>query len=126
MTQAEQFRSGEFEVSVHRQGETVVLHVSGELDTITTPTLANHLDNALMQGPTVVIVDLAAVDFMSSSGLNLLVNVHRLLEKTPVSMRIVADGPATARVMTVTGVDEILDLYPTMTAALTGLRPETD
>jgi hypothetical protein len=31
-----------------------------------------------MQGPAVVIIDLADVGFMASAGLNLLVNAHRL------------------------------------------------
>jgi anti-sigma B factor antagonist len=123
VTQAEQFRSGELAVNVYREGDAVVLQVSGELDTVTTPTLANHLDHALMQVPAVVVVDLAAVDFMASAGVNLLVNAHRLLEDTTVSLRVAADGPAAIRPMQVTGTDRIMDLYPSVRAALLGQRP---
>lgn len=98
----------------------MVLTVSGALDTITAPSLATHLDVVLAGGPAVLIVDLTGVDFLSSAGINLLVETHHLTARTATMLRVAADGPATSRPMRSIGVDQIVDLYPTVTEAIRG------
>lgn len=120
MTEAEPYRTSGFTVSPYREGEAVVLRVSGELDIVTAPTLATYLDIALTSAPSVVIVDLIGVDFISSAAFTLLVETHRLTERTTTSLRVAADGPATSRPLQVSGIDQIIDLYPSVTAAMRG------
>jgi anti-sigma B factor antagonist len=120
MTEAEPYRTSGFTVSPYRAGEAVVLRVSGELDIVTAPTLATYLDIALTSAPSVVIVDLIGVDFISSAAFTLLVETHRLTERTTTSLRVAADGPATSRPLQVSGVDQIIDLYPSVAAAMRG------
>ncbi|MGC2652605.1 MAG: STAS domain-containing protein [Mycobacterium sp.] len=115
-------RSELFAVNRRDDGEAVVLTVSGALDTITTPSLATHLDVVLTSGPAVLIVDLTGVDFLSSAGINLLVETHHLTARTAIMLRVAADGPATSRPMRSLGVDQVVDLYPTVTEAIRG-RP---
>jgi anti-sigma B factor antagonist len=122
MTQAEQFREGRFVVSPHRDGEAVVLRVSGELDVVTVPTLATYVDVALNSQPTVLVIDLTDVIFLSSAALKLLIEAHRLAEPTDTLMRVVADTDAAIRPMRMTGVDQTLDLYPSVTEAISGRR----
>ena len=100
----------------------MVLKVSGALDTITAPSLATHLDVVLASGPAVLIVDLTGVDFLSSAGINLLVETHHLTARTATLLRVAADGPATSRPLRSIGVDQIVDLYPTVTEAIRGER----
>ncbi len=100
-----------------------MLEVSGALDTITAPSLATHLDVALTGGPAVLVVDLSGVDFLSSAGINLLVETHNLTARTTTMLRVAADGPATSRPLRSIGIDQIVDLYPNATEALRG-RPE--
>jgi anti-sigma B factor antagonist len=115
-------RSEPFAVTRRDEGEAVVLTVSGALDTITAPSLATHLDVVLTSGPAVLIVDLAGVDFLSSAGINLLVETHHLTARTATMLRVAADGPATSRPMRTIGIDQIVDLYPTVTEAIRGRR----
>ena len=85
-------RRAGFGVTRSNLGETVVLQVRGVLDQMTAPSLATHLDLVLTNGPAVLIVDLTCVDFMSSAGITLLVETHRLAARTATALRVAADG----------------------------------
>ncbi len=123
MNVSEHNRSGRFSISPRRDGETVVLHVKGDLDVLTAPTLGTHLDVALADCPSVLIVDITDVEFLSSAGISVLVETHRLTERAHMSLRVVADGPATSRPIRMMRIDEVIDLYPTLTAAIRGQNP---
>jgi anti-sigma B factor antagonist len=115
-----QHSRGRFAVKPRRDGDTVVLHVAGDLDVLTAPTLGTHLDVALTGNPSVLVVDITDVGFLSSAGLSMLVETHRLTSKADISLRVVAQGPATARPMHMMRIDEFIDLYPTVEDALLG------
>jgi anti-anti-sigma factor len=109
-------------VRPRRDGATLVLHVEGDLDVLTAPTLGTHLDVALTDNPSVLIVDITDVGFLSSAGISMLVETHRLTSRAGISLRVVADGPATARPTRMMRIDEIIDLYPTVADALSGTK----
>jgi len=111
---------GRFVVRPRRDGETLVLSVEGDLDVLTAPTLGTHLDVALADNPSVLIVDISGVGFLSSAGISILVETHRLTSKAGIALRVVADGPATARPLRMMKLDEIILLYPTVEEALRG------
>ena len=113
------------ELSVTRRdaGEAVVLQVNGVVDIITAPSLATHIDVALSGTPAVLVIDLTGVDFLSSAGITVLVEVQRLTQNSPTSLRVAADGSATSRTLRIVGLDEFIDLYPTVNEALEGRQP---
>ncbi len=111
-------RSRGFSVSPDRQGAALVLRVTGDLDAMTAPTLVTHLDIALADAPPVVVVDMTDVEFLSSAGISVLVETHRLAERADISLRVVADGPATSRPFRMMRLDEVIDLYPTLADAM--------
>lgn len=115
-------RRGRFSVSPRRHGETLVLHVAGDLDVLTAPTLGTHLDVALSStlSTSVVVVDLSDVEFLSSAGISVLVETHRLTACTALSLRVVADGPVTGRPLRLMRLDEVINLYPSVEAAMQG------
>lgn len=122
MTGTEHDRRGRFTVCPHRDGETLVLRVTGDLDVLTAPTLGTHLDVALSSpiSTSVVIVDLTGVEFLSSAGISVLVETHRLTASTDLSLRVVAEGPATSRPLQLMRLDEIIDLYSSVEDAQQG------
>ena len=93
------------------------------MDVLTAPTLGMHLDIALASSPPVLIVDLTDVEFLSSAGISLLVETHRLTARAEMSLRVVADGPATSRPMQMMRIDEVIEMYPTVEAAIRGEKP---
>ncbi|MFW0149442.1 STAS domain-containing protein [Mycobacterium sp. smrl_JER01] len=113
---------GRFTVTPRRNGEVLVLHVCGDLDVLTAPTLETHLDVALADSPDVLIVDITDVGFLSSAGISVLVGTHALTQRANISLRVVAEGPATSRPIRMMSIDSIIDLYPTVAEAVRG-RP---
>lgn len=115
--------SDEFLITRNDTDEAVVLQVSGVIDIITAPSLATQLDIALAGTPPVLVVDLNKVDFLSSAGITVLVEAHRLTQNSATSLRVAADGSATSRPLQIVGVDKIVELYPTVDDAVRGRQP---
>ncbi|TVT56295.1 STAS domain-containing protein [Amycolatopsis rhizosphaerae] len=97
-----------------------VLEVSGELDMATAPQLARALDELRSSPDRVLLVDLAGVGFLGSSGLAVLVNLHRELEPGRL-LRIVAPSRDAYRAFAVTGLAGELPLYRSYEDALATL-----
>ena len=62
-----------------RTDECTVVQVSGELDIATAPQLSDHLIALIRDGHRIV-VELTEVEFMDSSGLEVLLRCHRAAE----------------------------------------------
>jgi anti-anti-sigma factor len=84
---------------------------------LTSPKLTESLDEVLDRHPRTVVVDLTKVDFLGSAGLAALVTAHERAQAGE-KLRIVASARETQRAFSMTGLDELLDLYPTCEAAL--------
>lgn len=106
--------------SITHEDGIAVLTVGGEVDLATVPAFEAAIAEALSPKPTALIVDLSGVDFLASAGLQALVATHESISKA-ADFAVVADGPATSRPIQLTGLDQILSLYPTMTEAMAAM-----
>jgi anti-anti-sigma factor len=104
--------------------EAVVLHAKGEVDSSTVGELISQLDAALRQAGThasrLLIIDLQAVTYFGSAGLNAVLDCHRQGLQARTSVRLVADNGLVVRPIEVTNLDSVLDLYPALPEALQG------
>jgi anti-anti-sigma factor len=106
-------------------GRVAVVTMTGELDMLTAPQLQQRLRAALDQNPVALVVDLSGLDFLASVGIQLLVETHNAI--TPqVRFAVVADGPATSRPMKLTGVTELIAVYPNRDLALSNVEAFID
>ena len=113
--------------SVSHDDGVAVLAVSGEIDLATIPAFEAAIAEALKQRPTALIVDLSAVDFLASAGLQALVATHENVSGE-AGFAVVADGPATSRPIELTGLDQILSLHASLDdakAAVKASRPQS-
>lgn len=86
-----------------------VVAVSGSVDMLTAPGLAEAIESALAKKPKGLIVDLSKVEFLGSAGISVLMKTRdNLGESTPFC--VVADGPATHRPLTLLGINELMSL----------------
>ena len=77
------------------QGTTQVVAVGGEIDLSCVDEIQRATDAALSQGPETVVLDLSAVTFCDSSGIELVVRCHRRAEAQRVRLVVVRPtGPA--------------------------------
>ncbi|OBI91045.1 STAS domain-containing protein [Mycobacterium asiaticum] len=106
-----------FEVEQHERDGAVVLAVSGEVDMLSAPQLAEAISTSLAHKPAALIVDLSKVEFLASAGLSVLVNGQAEVV-APTKFAVVADGPATSRPIKLMGIDSLLSLHRTLDNAL--------
>ena len=94
-----------------------MVSASGALDLLTSPRLEQLIASTLQERPAGLIVDLTEVNFLSSAGMQVLVNVHAAA--TPdVGFVVVADGRSTSRPLTLVGLTEVFDVVATLQAAV--------
>ncbi|NKE62503.1 STAS domain-containing protein [Lentzea sp. PSKA42] len=113
------------EVQREAEGLAVVVRAAGELDQYTVPVLRTEIDAAFAAAtpPSPVVVDLTGIDFFGSAGINELVIQHERATGGPVPLRIVAPQEKVLRPIALTGLDDVLDIYPELELALHCDRP---
>ncbi|GGM92823.1 anti-sigma factor antagonist [Lentzea pudingi] len=104
--------AGDFRVTAAHTSQTLVITVSGELDSATAGELAEHLDRvAAGSGP--LVVDMTGVTFCDSSGLNcLMAAVAR-----DVDLRIIGSRQV-LKVLRLAGVMHAVTLEPSVARAI--------
>lgn len=110
---------------VDGEGRTV-LAVSGEVDLATMPALTEALAQAHRDGAAGIVVDLAAVDFMDSSGVRVLVEAAHRAEQAGVPLSVRGARGWVARVLEITGVGEFLNMTPAPSVAAGGAASDID
>ncbi|HEU5475906.1 MAG TPA: STAS domain-containing protein [Actinophytocola sp.] len=106
-------------IAVHRHDDQhiVVVDVTGDLDALTAPRLLDTLGALLRERSAVLVVDLTAVAFMGSAGISVLVATHQHAGPH-THLRVVAATRVILRPLQVTGVDTVLNVYPSRVAAI--------
>ena len=99
-----------------------VLTVSGAIDLATAPQLRDAVAAAIGAAERGLVIDLTGVGFLASAGMTVLVEAKQQLGDK--GFAVVADGPATARPLKLTGLDEPLALRPTLAEAVAVARRE--
>ena len=105
-----------FEVVEHGDG-AVVVHVHGEIDTMTAPVLSERL---AMQIPSasLLVVDLSQVTFLGSAGLAALVEAKEKTEGADGRLRLVCGSHAVTRALEATNLLSLFDVADGVPEAL--------
>lgn len=88
-----------------------MLIVQGDLDIATGPELREALGALVEDGRSRIVVDLSPVGFMDSSGLGVLVDVHKRLRQSGDELVLVCDEGPVLRVLGITGLDKVLAVH---------------
>jgi anti-sigma B factor antagonist len=96
----------------------IVLAVRGAVDTSTSPWLRDDLLSRLRDAVPQVILDLTGVGFLSAAGLTTLVTVVDAAVAAEVELRVVASTRPVLVPLTITGLDDVLDICPDVASAL--------
>ena len=86
------------------------IRVSGEVDMACAPALLDTIVSADVPPGGKVVLDLADVAFMDSSGISALVEAHRKREAEGIGMTIVGVPPLVRSLFSISGVDTYLDV----------------
>lgn len=101
--------------------ETLVVVVSGEVDSDTAPTLRTAVTSGIDHtSVNPCILDLTKVTFLNPAGLTALLDAHTHAQARDEPLRIVVDGNRPViRPIEITGLDTALNLYHSIDEALT-------
>ena len=101
------------------RGGYVIAALGGELGITSASALREQL-LGLLRAASHLIIDLSAVEHADASGLAVLVGSRRRARLLGGSLRLAAPSPQVARVLSATGLNQHLDIFPTVRAAITG------
>ncbi len=88
------------------------LHPSGELDILLADDLRKEWLPAVEQlRPERLVIDLSGVTFLDSSGLSLIVALHKLQERHGGRVVLSAPQRPVRRVLEISGIDRVIDVH---------------
>lgn len=105
-------------VSNQERGDVVLVTIRGDVDVYTAPALREHLDRLIATGHRHLVLDLEQVPFMDSTGLGVLVGRLKLVRLQRGSLRVVCTVARILRVFDITGLNQVLSVYPDPEAAV--------
>jgi anti-sigma B factor antagonist len=107
-------------------GRTAVVRLPTEIDLTRSDAVREALLAALNQGALSLIVDMTATTFCDSSGITALVRAARRATATGATIRLAVTAPPVLRVLSLVGVDRLIDIYPSVDAALASLSDQAE
>jgi len=107
----------ELRLESERRGDTVIVRAGGEFDLVTSRQLDEHLARAHWQDRW-VILDLAAVDFMDTSSLAVIVGHWKRLQAAGGMLALAGARYRHTKTLWITGLADRLPMYGTVDEAL--------
>jgi len=101
-------------------GQVAVVTLPAEIDVTNADTVQDELLAALNQHAMLVVADMSTTDFCDSSGVSALVRVFRQAVASGSVLRLGVSTPSVQRVLSITGVDRVMDVFPGVAASLAG------
>lgn len=103
-------------------GETAVLSVEGDIDMATAPVLDSGIARCFAYKTQGLVVDLSETDFLSSAGINVLVQRCAEAGTQNLGFALVASTVATLRLIEILGLRDVLKVFPTRADALRSIQ----
>jgi anti-anti-sigma factor len=97
-----------FSCDVEPDGDAVHVRPSGELDLATAPLLAGALTELSSNGHGKVVLDLAGLTFVDSSGMRVIVEAYHTAARHRVALEILPGPPNVQRAFEVAGLGPML------------------
>jgi len=101
-------------LTVHQDNDHTVLSAAGEIDLSTSENLDGAVVEALDQGTSHLTLDLSEVTFLDSSGLGVIVKALKRAKEVNVTFDVVAANDRVLKVFKLTGLDAVIEIYPTL------------
>ena len=96
-----------------RDGHKTTVWLAGDLDFATVAEVRPAMEEECARSPGQLVLDLSRVEFLDSSGVSLLVTVHKRLAADGCSLVVTNPSPAASRVLQVAVVDQVLSITHT-------------
>lgn len=104
-------------------GRTLLVALHGELDLVSAESVRESIDTELEAYARIknLVIDLAEVDFIDSSGLGMLLGRYRQVHKRGGKLVMIGPKPQVRRVLEMAGMTKIMGIVQTRQEALADL-----
>ena len=99
-------------------GRVAVATLPAEVDLTNADPVRDELLSVVSQGAALLVADLSMTTFCDSTGVSALVRTLRQASANEAVLRLVVNTPSVQRVLSITGVDRQLEVFPSVSAAL--------
>lgn len=106
------------ELATSSNGAVQVVAVSGSLDALTAPELADALSTQVRNGNSKLVADLTELEYTSSAGLRVLLNSVKEARSQGGDLRLAGVQPNVKKVLDLSGFMSIMKSYPDVDAAV--------
>jgi anti-sigma B factor antagonist len=98
--------------------QQALITLAGNMNAVTAPALKTQLKSLAAEGRTRVVVDMAGVSFIDSSGLAALVSGLKTVRSAGGSLKLAAVTDQPREVFKLTMLERVFEFYPSVQAAL--------
>jgi anti-sigma B factor antagonist len=106
-------------------GRTAIVRLPAEVDITIADDLREALLSVLNQSATALVVDMTLTTFCDSAGIAALTRAARRATASSAKIRLAATAPPVLRVFSMVGIDRVIDIHPSVAAALASLPSGT-
>ena len=96
-----------FKLGADVQGSSVTLHLAGELDVASAPTLRDEVVRHISEGRTTMVFDCSELAFVDSTGLGVLIGARARCLAANGGVSLTGVKPALQRLLAVTGIESL-------------------
>lgn len=108
------------EITTYSQETIKVVNLDGEMNAVTSAEVETRLTQLILGGNRKLIINLSAVDYISSAGLRVFLAANKQMKKMQGEMRICQMNPTVKEVFEISGFHLIFHLYAELNQALDG------
>jgi anti-anti-sigma factor len=109
-------------VSVTDGDSYTVIALAGESDVYTYDQLRGALESAAAQGVSLLIVDLSGLEFMDSTGVQVLLDIRVMMSNRGGKLALAGPQNTVARVLNLVGADQLIPVYANVEEARAGTQ----
>jgi anti-sigma B factor antagonist len=106
------------EHAIQAQGKVHIVSVSGSLDALTAPELADAFATLMRDGHSHIVADLRGLEYTSSAGLRVLLGGAKAARQQSGDLRLAGVQPNVAKVLELSGLNSIIKSFPDVPAAV--------
>jgi anti-anti-sigma factor len=110
------------EFAHENQGDVVIAHLSGRLDSSSAPSAEEQLTRLIAGGTPRLAIDLTNLEYISSAGLRVLLLVARKVQQANGKLALFGIAPGVREVFSISGFDTIFTVRDDAAAAIAAVR----
>jgi anti-sigma B factor antagonist len=105
------------EIEIQEYKRVAVVAIAGRIDSATSADLEAALQDLIDKGKRNLVLDLSKVEFLSSSGLRVIVNTYKACKEVG-HLCVAHPSERAASSLSIAGIDSLFTVYPTREAAI--------